>query len=266
MTTFSGSDGQVTTEQRGQVLLIGIDRVSQQNRIDPALYTALATAYYQLEHDENIRCGVLFGYGNDFSLGLDVGAFAPVLAQGTFQWQVEGQINPLGTTEPRLTKPLVAAVQGGVTFMANELLLAADIRIAASDAHFSQGEAQRATFPGGGATIRFVREAGWGNAMRYMLTGDEFDATEALRIGLVQEVVAVGQQLERALELAQRIAAAAPLSIQATLASAHLALTSGEEEAARQLLPEFGRLLRSQDMQERMKALQEGRQPIYTGR
>lgn len=147
-----------------------------------------------------------------------------------------------------------------------ELLLKSLLLLAASDAHFSQGEAQRATFPGGGATIRFVREAGWGNAMRYMLTGDEFDATEALRIGLVQEVVAVGQQLERALELAQRIAAAAPLSIQATLASAHLALTSGEEEAARQLLPEFGRLLRSQDMQERMKALQEGRQLIYTGR
>lgn len=102
--------------------------------------------------------------------------------------------------------------------------------------------------------------------MRYMLTGDEFDATEVLRIGLVQEVVAIGQQLERALELAQHIAAAAPLSIQATLASAHLALTAGEEEAARQLLPEFGRLLRSQDMRERMNALQEGRQPTYTGR
>ena len=266
MTPSSRSDGRVTTEQREQVLLIGIDRVSQQNRIDPTIYSALASAYYQLEHDENVRCGVLFGYGNDFSLGLDVAAFAPVLAQGTFQWQVEGQINPLGTTKPRLTKPLVAAVQGGVSFMANELLLAADIRIAASNAHFSQGEAQRATFPGGGATIRFVREAGWGNAMRYMLTGDEFDATEALRIGLVQEVVAIGQQLERALELAQHIAAAAPLSIQATLASAHLALTAGEEEAARQLLPEFGRLLRSQDMRERMNALQEGRQPTYTGR
>lgn len=266
MTLFSNSDGQVTTEQQGQVLVIGIDRVSQQNRIDPAIYTALATAYYRLEHDENLRCGVLFGYGNDFSLGLDVVRFGPALAQGTFQWQVEGQINPLGTTEPRLSKPLVAAVQGGVTFMANELMLAADIRIAASDAHFSQGEAQRATFPGGGATIRFVREAGWGNAMRYMLTGDEFDAAEAFRMGLVQEVVAVGQQLERALELAHRIAAAAPLSIQATLASAHLALTAGEEEAARHLLPEFTRLLRSQDMQERMKALQEGRQPVYTGR
>ena len=266
MTTSSGSNGRVTTERQGQILLIGIDRVNQQNRIDPTIYTALATAYYQLEHDEDLRCGVLFGYGNDFSLGLDVVAFAPVLAQGTFQWQIEGQINPLGTTEPRLSKPLVAAVQGGVTFMANELMLAADIRITASDAHFSQGEAQRATFPGGGATIRFVRESGWGNAMRYMLTGDEFDAQEALRIGLVQEVVAPGQQLERALELAHRIAPAAPLAIQATLASARLALTSGEEEAARQLLPEFTRLLRSEDMQERMKALQEGRQPVYKGR
>lgn len=143
MTPSSRSDGRVTTEQRGQVLLIGIDRVSQQNRIDPTIYSALASAYYQLEHDENVRCGVLFGYGNDFSLGLDVAAFAPVLAQGTFQWQVDGQINPLGTTEPRLTKPFVAAVQGGVSFMANELLLAADIRIVASNAHFSQGEAQR---------------------------------------------------------------------------------------------------------------------------
>ena len=83
------------------------------------------------------------------------------------------------------------------------MLLATDIRVAASDTRFAQIEIKRGIYPVGGATIRFMREVGWGNAMRYLLTGDEFSAEEAYRIGLVQEVVAPGQQVTRARALAQ---------------------------------------------------------------
>src|SRR5262244_1669347 len=95
----------------------------------------------------------------------------------------------------------------------------------------------RPSFPGGGATIRFVREAGWGNAMRYMLTGRDWRADEAYRMGLVQELAAPGQQLDRATDLAKQIAAAAPLGVRATLASAHRSFNEGEKAALAALQP-----------------------------
>src|SRR5690606_35435899 len=104
------------------------------------------------------------------------------------------------------------------------LALVCDIRIAAKSARFVQIEIKRGIYPVGGATLRFPREVGWGNAMRWLLTGDEFDAQEALRIGLVQEVVEHGEQLPRALALADVIAAQAPLGVYATLASSRAAI------------------------------------------
>src|SRR5437588_13060756 len=101
------------------------------------------------------------------------------------------------------------------------------MRIAASNARFAQIEIKRGLFPFGGAIILVPREVGWGNAMRYLLTGDEFSAAEALRIGLVQEVVESGQQLTRATELAQVVSAQAPLGVRATLRSARLAICAG---------------------------------------
>ena len=100
----------------------------------------------------------------------------------------------------------------------------------------------RGILPFGGATIRFPRAAGWGNAMRWILTGDSFDAAEAHRIGLVQEVVPDGSSSTRGLELAQRIAAQAPLAVQATLANARLAMRDGDAAAEAQLQPELVRL------------------------
>src|SRR5207253_9310001 len=102
-------------------------------------------------------------------------------------------MDPLVIPGPRLTNPIISAVQGICLTIGIELMLAADIRVAASNARFAQIEIKRGLYPFGGATIRFARETGWGNAMRYLLTGDEFNAAEAHRIGLVQEVVEPGQ-------------------------------------------------------------------------
>jgi enoyl-CoA hydratase len=137
----------------------------------------------------------------------------------------------------------------------------------ASDATFAdRSEVGAASFPGGGATIRFVREAGWGNAMRYMLTGDEWRADEALRMGLVQIVTPPGQQLDRATELAKQIATNAPLGIRALLASVHRALSVGEKFALATLQPAFVSLFRSEDRQEYLRSLQEKRAPVFVGR
>jgi enoyl-CoA hydratase/carnithine racemase len=143
--------------------------------------------------------------------------------------------------------------------------LAADVRIAASDAQFGQFEVTNGGFPAGGGTIRFTREAGWANAMRYMLTGDRWNAEESYRMGLVQEVTPVGKQLDRATDIAKKIAAAAPLGVRATLASAHQA-TASEDAAYKSLQGEFQRLLQSGDAKEARAALQQGRPPVFQGR
>jgi enoyl-CoA hydratase/carnithine racemase len=248
----------------GSILLIGIRQES--NRVELSSVIGLGRLLYLLDHDEALRVGVLYAQGPDFVGGiLDAASWAPVLRTGRFPETPEF-INPVGTVPPRRQKPLVVAVQGKCQGAGHELFLAADVRVAASDTVFSQAEVTRGHFPAGGATIAFVREAGWGNAMRYMLTGDEWGADEAYRLGLVQYVTPPGQQLDRAIEVARKIAAAAPLGIRATLGSARRALNDGQEAAFAALLPELARLAQSDDHEEYFRALQEKRAPAYRGR
>jgi enoyl-CoA hydratase len=257
--------GKVAVERRGAVLLVGIDRPQAQNLLDPPILVGLGKAYYQLEHDDSLRVAVLHGVGPNFSLGADLPALAAAQASGAFPPKDPDFINSFGLRPPFRSKPVVVAVQGGVKYGGHELFLASDIRVAAADSTFSQGEVSRGVFPGGGATVRMTREAGWGNAMRYMLTGEEWGAEEARRIGLVQEVVPTGKQLDRAIEIAQKIAAAAPLGVRATLVSSRQALAS-EETALAALQAELLRLAQSEDRKEFVRALQERRQPVFQGR
>ena len=146
-----------------------------------------------------------------------------------------------------------------------ELMLAADINLCASNTRFAQMEVQRGIFPFGGATLRFHQIAGWGNAMRWLLTGDEFDAHEALRLGLVQEVMASEDLLPRAIELASRIARQAPLGVQATLMSARQARMEGEAVAAAGLQVVVEKLLNSEDAKEGVRAMVEKRPGVFKG-
>jgi enoyl-CoA hydratase/carnithine racemase len=252
-------------ERRGAVLLIGIDRQQAQNRVDAPIQIGLGKAYYQLDHDDGLRAAVLYGVGPDFCLGSDLAAFAAAQAAGVLPPKDPDFINPAGVKPPFRAKPVVVAVQGGTKYLGHELFLAADIRVAASDSVFSQGEVARGIFAGGGGTVRFPREVGWANAMRYMLTGDEWGADEARRLGLVQEITPPGKQLDRALELATKIAAAAPLGVKATLASSRQALAAEETTALAALQVDFGRILQSEDAKEFRSALQEKRSPVYRG-
>ena len=145
------------------------------------------------------------------------------------------------------------------------LLLASDIRIAADDAKFSQLEVGRGIIPFGGATLRFPAVAGWGNAMRWILTGEFFDAQEALRIGLVQEVVAAGTQLEAGLRLAESVAKQAPLAVQATRRSARVAFEQGPEAAKRELVDEARATMRTEDAAEGVRSFLERREAVFQG-
>jgi enoyl-CoA hydratase/carnithine racemase len=259
----------VLVERRdGGILLIGINRPEANNRIDPPTYIALGQALYQLEHDDQLRVGVLYATGPDFVPALDLAAYGAAAMAGTFPAPTPRSdiVDPLDMTPPRRSKPLVVAVQGATKRVGHELFLAADVRVAASDTVFSQDEAMLGLFPGGGATVRLVREVGRANAMHLMLTGEPWGADEAYRYGLVQAVTPPGQQLERALEIARRIAAAAPLGVRATLAAVRRAEVEGDEAAFSTLRPELARLMTTDDFRESVSALREKRPPVYQGR
>jgi len=266
--TASGSTagpGKVAVEQHGGVLLIGMDRPQTRNLIDPAIIIGVGKALYRLEHDDELRVGVLHGIGPDFSMGIDPPAFIAAVQAGIIPVKDAEFIGLLALTPPLRTKPLVVAAQGGTQFAGHEYFLAADIRVAASDVVFRQAEVTRGSFPGGGATIRFPREAGWANAMRFMLTGDSWGAEEARRMGLVQEVTQPGKQLDVAVELSKKIAAVAPLGVRATLASSRQALAAEETTALAAVQPTFTRLQQTEDFREFQRALREGRPPVYRG-
>jgi enoyl-CoA hydratase/carnithine racemase len=178
----------------------------------------------------------------------------------------ETGIDPLGIEGKRGSKPVICAIQGICLTIGIELLLATDIRLAATTARFAQIEIKRGIYPVGGATLRFQREVGWGNAMRWLLTGDEFGAEEAHRIGLVQEVVAPDQLLARAVAIAETIATQATLGVVATLVSARLALPGEEESAAKRLLPDLKPILASDDVREGVASFVERRPAKFTGR
>jgi enoyl-CoA hydratase/carnithine racemase len=226
----------------------------------------LAAAYHELENDDELLCGVLFAYGDHFTGGLDLAEVGPLVRDGQLDVTGPGRRDPWRKDGP-WTTPVVAAVQGWVMTLAIELLLAADIRIAAADSRFAQLEIRRGIYAFGGATVRLVREAGWGNAMRWLLTGEEYDAQEALRIGLVQEVVEPGRQLERALELAHMIASrSAPLGVAATLDSAHRARIEGEAAAFARLEPDMVSLFATEDGREGLVSFAERRDARFVGR
>lgn len=256
----------VTVERRGNVLLMGLNRPAKRNAFTLKMFEELALAYGELERDPDLWCGVLFAHGDHFTGGLDLPEVAPAVIDGRGLPVPEGGRQPWRLDGP-WTTPVVIAVQGWCITIGIELLLAADVRIAAADTRFAQLEVQRGIYPFAGATIRMPREAGWGNAMKWLLTGDTFDAAEAYRMGLVQEVVQPGTQVERAIELAERIAtAAAPLGVRGTLASAHRAMAEGDAAAVAQLQSDAVPLFASEDGAEGMRSFVERRPARFTGR
>ena len=260
-------NGTVTLERRGGVLLMGLDRVAKRNAVDVPMYEALSRALGELDRDPDLRCGLLFAHGDHFTGGIDLPQWTPHFAENRRPPLPDDGIDPLGLDAGRiLSKPLVMAVQGYCMTIGIELLLAADIRVAAADTRFAQIEVHRGIYPIGGATIRFVQEAGWGNAMRWLLTGDSFDAAEALRMGLVQEVTRVGHQFDRALAIAETIARQAPQAVASTLASSRTARAEGERTEIPKLMPELQRLLGTEDAAEGMRAFLERRPGNFTGR
>jgi enoyl-CoA hydratase len=258
-------EGRITVEQRGSVLLMGVDRVEKRNGFTPRMFRELGEAFTKLENSPDLFVGLLYAHGEHFSGGVDLPLMAEYRKSGTPYVPLQ-LVDPGQLREPYRKKPVVAAVQGICFTIAIELALAADVVIAADNCRFAQMEVQRGIMPGYGGSFRLIERAGWGNAMKWLLTGDEFDSVEALRLGLVQEVVPAGKQFDRALAYAQRVAQQAPLAVQATIENARLSLGQGWMHSATHCTARNTFLYGTEDAIEGRKSFVEKRAAQFTGR
>ena len=262
--------GEVRTDVVDQhILVMTVDRVEKKNAFTPKITAELGNALTRLDEDPELFVGVLCFAGDHTTGGLEMPLFfgeeAKRDAARRKAEQSSEPVDPFGLGR-RLRKPRVTAVQGITFTIGIEIALAGDIVVAASDTRFCQLEPKRGLAPLGGATVRYVQRAGWGNAMYHLLRADEFDAAEAYRIGLVQEVVAPGEQIERAIALARELLQCSPSALAHTIANARLALDQ-DEPAAIAAIPEMDATVQATgDFQEGVASFVERRPAQFTGR
>ncbi len=260
--SFQSSDERIRTERHGHVMQVIVDNQAKKNAFVPSMMLALSEALTEIHRNDDIWAGVLCAAGDHTTAGLDMPKFFGPSAE---KREIPDDLIDPFALRNRCAKPLVSAVQGITFTIGIEMMLACDVVVAADSARFCQMEAKRGIAPFGGAHFRFLTRAGWGNSMYHLFLCDEFDAAEAYRIGLVQEVVPHGQQVDRALEIAQLITKNAPLGIQVTKESA-LTYTEQGEQAAVDFIPKMQeRVLSSEDMMEGIASFMERREAQFKG-
>lgn len=256
----------VKIERRGAILLVGVNRPDKRNAWNTEVIQSVARAYTDLGNDSDLRVGVLYGEGPHFTAGLDLPDVAPRLAGGDPTDVLPADLcDPWDFANEPCPKPIVVAVQGRCLALGMELILASQVTVAADDTEFGQLEVTRGIPPLGGATFRLAERLG-ARGTRWLLTGERFDAAAALAAGLVSEVVPTGTQLDRALEIAEQIAANAPLAVQAALESQRAAERAARDAAVAVIRAKGPGLLQSADAAEGVASLLERRPPQFQGR
>ena len=250
----------------GHILEIKLNRPDKYNALSVEMYHDLGRAFAQLDRDADLRVALIHGEGKHFTSGIELDKWAPIFGSGKGFPVKDGEIDPFGISGERHRKPVVIAVHGYCYTWGVELMLNSDVRVAAADTRFAMLEVKRGIYPCGGATMRLPDQAGWSNAMRYLLTGDTWTAEDSLRWGIVQEVVAPGEQYVKARDLAERIAKGAPLGVQAVLKSARLARLDGARAAAEVLFKDLMPILKSDDAREGVQSFLERREANFKGR
>ncbi|KLN58438.1 enoyl-CoA hydratase/isomerase family protein [Variovorax paradoxus] len=234
------------------VLLITIDRAKQKNALNSAVVQGLYEAWQQFANSDD-RVAVLTGDGNDaFSVGSDV-------------HDMPGDI---WTSVPNLavpcSKPVIAAVSGLVVGAGATIALYSDIVVASTSSRFVYPEAKVGLFQGvmGG----FPKKLTYGPALEWAITGDSMTAQRAYEIGFVNHVCEPGEQVEKSMELARKIAANAPLVVQTIKSIAQQTLPTSPMESFYPQKAELERIARSEDGKEGMKAFAEKRKPVFRGK
>ena len=254
-----GAPGNIEVRREGQVLVMVINRPEVRNAVDGATSRALAEAIAELEAAPNLGAGILTGAGGVFSAGVDLKA---LLAGDSPDIPGKG-IGGITAAPP--SKPLLAAVEGWALAGGLEMVLACDIVVAARSARFGLPEVKRSLVAAGGGVIRLTRAVPRALAMEMILTGDPIDAERAAEAGLVNRVVADGEALTAALELARRIVENGPIAVRASKEIALRSAGRDEAEALALQAPLQKRVLASEDAKEGSRAFVEKRTPRWRG-
>ncbi|MEN3279356.1 MAG: hypothetical protein V7607_496 [Solirubrobacteraceae bacterium] len=254
----------VLFERRGRIALFTLNRPDQRNAVDPDVTRLMNERVVEFEADDDLWVGVVTGAGDRaFCAGADLKA----IADGQLSGIVDGEpYGFAGLVRGTRHKPVIAAVDGPALAGGTELAIACDLIVASERARFGLPEVRRGIIAGAGGLQRLPQLIPPMRALELILTGRPIDAAEAHAIGLVNHIVPAGEALPRALELAEAIAANAPISVRESLAVARVAIGGSEAAAWARADEAWPRILGSEDAAEGPRAFAEGREAVWQGR
>jgi enoyl-CoA hydratase/carnithine racemase len=258
------SDDPILIERREPAVLVTLNRPDKHNALSLDLLARLPRILGDLGEDSAVRVVILRGNDRCFSTGLDLDDLAGVKGVGDTQ-RVLGVARDANAAIERCPKPVIAAIAGWCLTGGLEMALACDVRVAADTARFGITSARIGTVAGAGGTQRLPRLVGAGRAKEILFSAEPIDASEALRIGLVNRVVPAGQEVETALEMARLWARRAPLSLWFAKSAVNVGLTMPLEAALAYEMGLTAQLFTTEDRAEGLRAFRERREAEFRG-
>lgn len=262
----------VLVEQNDAVLTVTLNRPEKRNAVNSEVMCRLYDAWNQLDQDDTLRVAILTGKGNTFCAGMDlseIGKLGSGKPENEYMERVMQEpavIYGAWLKTYRPTKPVILAAEGFARAGGTEILQGTDIRVAGESAMFGVTEVQRGLFPMAGSAVRLRRQIGYAVAAEMLLAGEDLPAQRAFELGLVNHVVPDGQALNKAREIADRIAANGPLAVRGILATLRETEMLSEEEAFAIEQQHGMKVMGSEDAREGPKAFLEKRPPVFQGR
>jgi enoyl-CoA hydratase len=265
------SEPLVLVEAEGPVLVVTINRPEKKNAANSEVLCRLYDAWVRIDTDDDIRVAILTGKGDTFCAGMDLAEIGRLRAgiidnEWIERFTKEPQIALGGWLKTyRPTKPVILAAEGFARAGGTEILQGTDIRVAGESAVFGVTEVQRGLFPMAGSAVRLRRQVSYAVAAEMLLAGEDISAQRAYDLGLINHVVPDGQALNKAREIAQRIARNGPLAVQGILATLRATEAMPEEQAFEIEMEHGKRVMSSNDAAEGPRAFLEKRDPEFTG-
>ena len=268
------SEPAVIVERDGCVVTLTLNRPDKRNAFNAEVLCRLCDAWDMIDADDDVRAAIMTGAGGTFSAGADLDRLVGALTSGkpaedAYEERIRQDVSLIYKgflKEFRPTTPIIAAVEGYCYAGGIEILQAFDVRVAGAGARIAVSEVQRGLFPMSASTVRLPRQIPWTVAMEMLITGEPISGQRAYEVGLVGHVVPDGTSLDKAREIAARIARNGPLAVRNIKASVLAADALAESDAYRRELDLGMEVMASRDAREGPRAFLEKREPDFTGR